>query len=182
MKMRIPPSRFWVPRCPCSTVLWAPSCPGPAVFVLRWQSGFRWPLACFGCGGWEGLRVTESPGGARVQALPRPMPVDLRIPLLTRTLRPILGAESSRSPEVLGLWPFCVARPAFCDRRGVLAESCGPWPLATRAILCGQASSLLTSRSPRGVRSPAPRSPSFQSAWPVQGFREVSEGHPRLKL
>ena len=32
-KMRIPPSRFWVPRCPCSTVLWAPRCPCSAVFV-----------------------------------------------------------------------------------------------------------------------------------------------------
>ena len=38
----------------------------------------------------------------------------------------ILGAESSRSPEVHGLWPpglFCVARPAFSELRGVLAES-----------------------------------------------------------
>ena len=36
------------------------------------------------------------------------------------------SAESSRSPEVHGLWApgqFCVARAAFSERRGVLAES-----------------------------------------------------------
>ena len=36
------------------------------------------------------------------------------------------SAESSRSPEVHGLWApgqFCVARAAFSELRGVLAES-----------------------------------------------------------
>ena len=34
MKMLSPPSRFWVPRCPCYTALCALRCPCSAVFVL----------------------------------------------------------------------------------------------------------------------------------------------------
>ena len=42
----------------------------------------------------------------------------------------ILGAESSRSPEVHGLWPpgpWCGARAAFSKLRGVLAEALHLW-------------------------------------------------------